>query len=218
MDDLRMNRQGYMRLSSEDKDEIVNRVVAAVAQLVEHRTCNAGVRGSNPFGGSSLFAQVLEWGIDHPEKPTTAEYKHEQKLKYGLIGGSEHLPQEHVQYRTGDYHDEGNATNHLLSECSKMGCDDVLESGESVNGKLADSKPATEGSSPSSPAKHRKWSDYKVRYSTIGGNWPLTDICQLPVDPSESIARIGGPNCSGECCTGETPFLKIRDHLPEGSY
>ena len=33
---------------------------AAIAQSVEHRTCNAGVGGSNPSGGS-----ILEYGISY---------------------------------------------------------------------------------------------------------------------------------------------------------
>src|SRR5258708_4943545 len=46
-----------------------SRIDAAVAQLVEHRIRNAGVGGSNPFGGTSIQTPSVPWRC-HGGPPT----------------------------------------------------------------------------------------------------------------------------------------------------
>lgn len=116
-----------------------------------------------------------------------------------------------------------------------LGC-----SGESVNGKPADSKPATPGSSPGSPATHRErlirhvtallgWRD-EVKFISVHYKSGAVATCNdgmfssyMPANFKPRIVRVESTHeahqiaASFDACPECNPKQKC-DHLPEGSH
>ena len=132
---VEMTKARLQAFSDENKDAIERltrdaEAEASVAQTVEQGTCNAEVGGSNPSAGSTIRTSTVQVEADEWESSVEEPTRPRNQPRNRRCSG-----------RMSDFF---RAVEICLGK--------KAHSGESVNGKPTDSKPVTEGSSPSSPA------------------------------------------------------------------